>query len=213
MKITDGGNKSEGFYFEIVDKSGTTFEYYATKYLVRKAFVAAIKAAAGPAAGSPDEAPSAEEKGTELRSAQASVGAPGIESTTIDRKERAKLLSRSLSNASAASDSTDALKVGFLMKKGGGKSMLGRRNWKKRYFRLTDSYLLYYKSDKSKKPAGCMPVDSAVRVSAPKNEKYYTYFVVSRSGEVLELRAHDLDGMAEWKVAIENAAHAGEVPS
>jgi hypothetical protein len=38
-------------------------------------------------------------------------------------------------------------KTGWLLKKGGGTSAMGRRNWSDRFFVLADSVLTYYKSD------------------------------------------------------------------
>lgn len=42
----------------------------------------------------------------------------------------------------------EILHEGFLRKKGGGTSFGGRRNWKKRYFVLSEKKLSYYKTDK-----------------------------------------------------------------
>uniref|UniRef100_A0A8B9MEP8 PH domain-containing protein n=1 Tax=Accipiter nisus TaxID=211598 RepID=A0A8B9MEP8_9AVES len=43
--------------------------------------------------------------------------------------------------------SLDALKQGWLHKKGGGSSTLSRRNWKKRWFVLRQSRLMYFEND------------------------------------------------------------------
>lgn len=41
----------------------------------------------------------------------------------------------------------EALKSGWLSKKGGGHGTLSRRNWKKRFFVLKDTSLKYYDHD------------------------------------------------------------------
>ncbi|GMH62302.1 hypothetical protein TL16_g03448 [Triparma laevis f. inornata] len=53
------------------------------------------------------------------------------------------------SQSAVVMDQQSALhKTGYLKKKGGGTSFLGRRNWNSRYFVLSNSQLSYYKSDK-----------------------------------------------------------------
>eukprot|EP00061_Rhincodon_typus_P007413 g29086.t1 len=41
----------------------------------------------------------------------------------------------------------EALKLGWLLKKGGGTSTLSRRNWKRRWFVLRESKLMYFEND------------------------------------------------------------------
>ncbi|XP_040209468.1 unconventional myosin-X-like isoform X2 [Rana temporaria] len=48
----------------------------------------------------------------------------------------------------------EALKQGWLHKKGGGSSTLSRRNWKKRWFVLRQSKLMYFESDNEEKLKG-----------------------------------------------------------
>ena len=38
---------------------------------------------------------------------------------------------------------------GYLMKKGGGKRLFGRKNWQKRYFVMIDAQLAYFKSQQA----------------------------------------------------------------
>ncbi|XP_018413949.1 PREDICTED: unconventional myosin-X [Nanorana parkeri] len=48
----------------------------------------------------------------------------------------------------------EALKQGWLYKKGGGSSTLSRRNWKKRWFVLRQSKLMYFESDNEERLKG-----------------------------------------------------------
>ncbi|KAM5264416.1 unconventional myosin-X [Ctenodactylus gundi] len=55
----------------------------------------------------------------------------------------------------------EALKQGWLHKKGGGSSTLSRRNWKKRWFVLRQSKLMYFESDSEDKLKGTIEVRTA----------------------------------------------------
>lgn len=55
----------------------------------------------------------------------------------------------------------EALKQGWLHKKGGGSSTLSRRNWKKRWFVLRQSRLMYFENDSEEKLKGAMDVRTA----------------------------------------------------
>ncbi|KAK2107940.1 Unconventional myosin-X [Saguinus oedipus] len=52
----------------------------------------------------------------------------------------------------------EALKQGWLHKKGGGSSTLSRRNWKKRWFDLRQSKLMYFENDSEEKLKGTVEV-------------------------------------------------------
>uniref|UniRef100_A0A2K5Z7E7 Myosin X n=1 Tax=Mandrillus leucophaeus TaxID=9568 RepID=A0A2K5Z7E7_MANLE len=52
----------------------------------------------------------------------------------------------------------EALKQGWLHKKGGGSSTLSRRNWKKRWFVLRQSKLMYFENDSEEKLKGTVEV-------------------------------------------------------
>ncbi|XP_061696438.1 unconventional myosin-X isoform X2 [Syngnathoides biaculeatus] len=58
----------------------------------------------------------------------------------------------------------DALKQGWLHKKGGGSSTLSRRNWKRRWFVLRHSKLAYFDNDGEDKLKGALDVRAAKRV-------------------------------------------------
>uniref|UniRef100_A0A4W3IDA8 Myosin X n=1 Tax=Callorhinchus milii TaxID=7868 RepID=A0A4W3IDA8_CALMI len=55
----------------------------------------------------------------------------------------------------------EALKLGWLHKKGGGTSTLSRRNWKKRWFVLRDGKLMYFENDTEDKLKGTIEIRSA----------------------------------------------------
>nr|XP_044989043.1 unconventional myosin-X isoform X2 [Jaculus jaculus] len=55
----------------------------------------------------------------------------------------------------------EALKQGWLHKKGGGSSTLSRRNWKRRWFVLRQSKLMYFENDGEEKLKGTLDVRSA----------------------------------------------------
>nr|XP_015210144.1 PREDICTED: unconventional myosin-X [Lepisosteus oculatus] len=58
----------------------------------------------------------------------------------------------------------EALKQGWLHKKGGGSSTLSRRNWKRRWFVLRQSKLMYFDSDGEEKLKGTLDVRSAKEI-------------------------------------------------
>lgn len=58
----------------------------------------------------------------------------------------------------------EALKQGWLHKKGGGSSTLSRRNWKKRWFVLRQSKLMYFENDSEEKLKGTVEVRSAKEI-------------------------------------------------
>ena len=62
---------------------------------------------------------------------------------------------------------------GFLLKKGGGKGMMGRHNWKKRWFVIRGSQATYYAKKGDSKPKGMIDLShcKVVAVSRPAKEK------------------------------------------
>ncbi|XP_072431295.1 unconventional myosin-X [Chiloscyllium punctatum] len=55
----------------------------------------------------------------------------------------------------------EALKLGWLFKKGGGTSTLSRRNWKRRWFVLRESKLMYFENDSEERLKGTIDIKSA----------------------------------------------------
>ncbi|GMI01287.1 hypothetical protein TrST_g11737 [Triparma strigata] len=71
------------------------------------------------------------------------------------------------SQSAVVMDQQNALhKAGYLKKKGGGTSFLGRRNWNSRYFVLSNSQLSYYKSDKEFKNQQAPIKGSAINLTS-----------------------------------------------
>ncbi|XP_075396999.1 unconventional myosin-X [Tenrec ecaudatus] len=58
----------------------------------------------------------------------------------------------------------EALKQGWLHKKGGGSSTLSRRNWKRRWFVLRQSKLMYFENDSEEKLKGTVEVRTATEI-------------------------------------------------
>eukprot|EP00064_Thunnus_orientalis_P020257 superscaffoldBa00005473_g20391 len=58
----------------------------------------------------------------------------------------------------------EALKQGWLHKKGGGSSTLSRRNWKRRWFVLRQSKLMYFENDNEDKIKGVLDMHSAKEI-------------------------------------------------
>lgn len=61
----------------------------------------------------------------------------------------------------------EALKQGWLHKKGGGSSTLSRRNWKRRWFVLRQARLMYFENDSEEKLKGTVEVRTAKYVADP----------------------------------------------
>ena len=65
---------------------------------------------------------------------------------------------------------------GFLDKKGGGASLVGRRAWSKRYFILTGHWLSYYESnDTTKPPKGRVPVKGLIAADHKHDKRHCTF--------------------------------------
>lgn len=58
----------------------------------------------------------------------------------------------------------EALKQGWLMKKGGGSSTLSRRNWRRRWFVLRQSKLIYYENDTEERMKGMLDMHEAKEI-------------------------------------------------
>ncbi|KAL0966723.1 hypothetical protein UPYG_G00299320 [Umbra pygmaea] len=58
----------------------------------------------------------------------------------------------------------EALKQGWLHKKGGGSSTLSRRNWKRRWFVLRQSKLMYFENDGEEKMKGMLDMHAAKEI-------------------------------------------------
>uniref|UniRef100_A0A8C2D1B7 Myosin X n=1 Tax=Cyprinus carpio TaxID=7962 RepID=A0A8C2D1B7_CYPCA len=58
----------------------------------------------------------------------------------------------------------EALKQGWLLKKGGGSSTLSRRNWRRRWFILRQSKLIYYENDTEERMKGMLDMHEAKEI-------------------------------------------------
>ncbi|TRY95980.1 hypothetical protein DNTS_012834 [Danionella cerebrum] len=58
----------------------------------------------------------------------------------------------------------EALKQGWLLKKGGGSSTLSRRNWRRRWFVLRQSKLIYYENDSEERMKGMLDMHEAKEI-------------------------------------------------
>ncbi|XP_042302396.1 unconventional myosin-X-like isoform X1 [Sceloporus undulatus] len=58
----------------------------------------------------------------------------------------------------------EALKSGWLYKKGGGMSTLSRRNWKRRWFVLREAKLMYFENDSEEKLKGTIDIRKAKEI-------------------------------------------------
>ncbi|XP_076837392.1 unconventional myosin-X [Brachyhypopomus gauderio] len=67
----------------------------------------------------------------------------------------------------------EALKQGWLLKKGGGSSTLSRRNWRRRWFVLRQNKLIYYENDGEERMKGMLDMHEAkeiVDITGKENE-------------------------------------------
>jgi hypothetical protein len=96
------------------------------------------------------------------------------------------------------------------MKKGSGASVLGRHNWKRRWFVLSGNVLLYYKTDKHAvteilKPLGTIPLLSCQIIEIEKAGHPY-YFeirppheeVVAAGARIFYIKAESKESLDTW---------------
>ena len=109
----------------------------------------------------------------------------------------------------SSSSDRDAVHSGWLLKKGGGTSKWGRRNWSRRYLAIRQRVLYYYDSDApGAVPKGSIALSSAEARLAATPHKHAHYFEVacSQSGLVLKLRASSEDERVAWMQALNASA-------
>ncbi|XP_077978744.1 unconventional myosin-X-like [Glandiceps talaboti] len=92
----------------------------------------------------------------------------------------------------------EALKSGWLMKKGGGTGTLSRRNWKKRWFVLKDTMLTYYESDaENAKQLGKIDIRAAKDIVDASTDRENAVDVVTYS-RTYHMVAESADDCSEW---------------
>ncbi|XP_041478739.1 unconventional myosin-X-like isoform X4 [Lytechinus variegatus] len=105
----------------------------------------------------------------------------------------------------------EALKSGWLQKKGGGTGTLSRRNWKKRFFVLKDTILSYYESDSDgAKLLGKIDIRTAVQIidSSVGRENSLELITDQRTYHVV---ADTADECSEWYSVLTRVKNANEV--
>lgn len=101
----------------------------------------------------------------------------------------------------------EALKQGWLHKKGGGSSTLSRRNWKKRWFVLRQSKLMYFENDSEEKLKGTVEVRTAKYVPTAQLLEYadectYVYMEARYQCRVPFLRGRLLEIVCHWSLGL-----------
>eukprot|EP00941_MAST-03F_sp_MAST-3F-sp1_P001753 g1753.t1 len=103
-----------------------------------------------------------------------------------------------------------SLKEGWLKKKGGGHSMFGRSNWKKRYFVLKPTCLRYFEDESKTSIKGeiefsALVVSSAVVKENAGGKKYKFCFALATKERVYMMRAADATDEAAWTSTLREA--------
>ncbi len=92
----------------------------------------------------------------------------------------------------------EALKSGWLMKKGGGTGTLSRRNWRKRFFILKDFTLSYYESDSNTaKLLGKIDIKGATNITDSSFGRENS-IDIETDGRTYHLVADTADDCSEW---------------
>ena len=104
----------------------------------------------------------------------------------------------------------DVFFEGFLEKKGGGTSTLGRRQWNRRWFQIRGLMVSYYKNKNVAKPSGEIRLDGCrIDVSEESTDKgHYEITIREQHGREFRARANSRGEINEFKAAIEKAIAA-----
>jgi len=122
------------------------------------------------------------------------------------------------SNWSNEISTTNSHKSGYLKKKGGGTSLLGRRNWNLRYFVLNHNRLSYWKTEddyqSNAKPLGTIPMLNCVLTRLDKDKYDYGFKITSidpKSAQInkreLMVCANNEADMGNWMNVIKLSSH------
>ncbi|XP_043550347.1 unconventional myosin-X-like [Chiloscyllium plagiosum] len=90
----------------------------------------------------------------------------------------------------------EALKSGWLYKKGGGMSTLSRRNWKRRWFVLRETRLMYFENDSEEKLKGTIDIRGA-REIVDNGEKENALDVVTND-RIYHIVAESPQDASDW---------------
>ncbi|XP_046839992.1 unconventional myosin-X-like isoform X2 [Xenia sp. Carnegie-2017] len=104
----------------------------------------------------------------------------------------------------------EALKAGWLQKKGGGTGTLSRRNWKRRWFVLKDTILSYYENDaEGAKALGSIDIKNCQRiVDSGEKENAFSIVTDGRTYHVIAESAHDWN---QWFNVLNRVHRASEL--
>uniref|UniRef100_A0A8D8YL03 Ras GTPase-activating protein 3 n=1 Tax=Cacopsylla melanoneura TaxID=428564 RepID=A0A8D8YL03_9HEMI len=117
----------------------------------------------------------------------------------IALKQFLELISASPHPLQQSLDTPVIVKESFMKKRAQGRKPFGRRNFKRRYFRLTSSGLLYAK-DKSKDPLCVIPIADILSVQRVTYESFYrsNMFQVIQPHRILYVQANNCVEENEW---------------
>lgn len=117
-------------------------------------------------------------------------------------------------NPSQQLPNKEARSSGWLLKKGGGTSTMGRRNWTSRWCKLENRILLVFNKPSDMYPRTAVPVAGAeiVVVDNPKHPHYFE-IVHSLSETRAKFAAQSEQELAEWVDALSRTAVAPEPPA
>nr|XP_034982317.1 unconventional myosin-X-like isoform X2 [Zootoca vivipara] len=102
----------------------------------------------------------------------------------------------------------EALKSGWLYKKGGGMSTLSRRNWKRRWFVLREAKLMYFENDSEEKLKGTIDIRKAKEI-VDIHEKENALDIVT-SDRVYHIVAESPEDASDWFNVLSRAHSATE---
>ncbi|CAH3105439.1 unnamed protein product [Porites lobata] len=121
----------------------------------------------------------------------------------ITAVKRAKIISSPSSAQGLPVDSTIVLKEGILVKRAQGRSRLGFKNFKKRFFVLTNKGLTYSK-DKTKPPLGSIPVCDILGAERLGEDSFHSKLMVQiiQPDRQLYIQASNTVEEKEWTRAL-----------
>jgi phosphatidylinositol 4-kinase len=110
--------------------------------------------------------------------------------------------------------SYDDVPEGWLLKKGGGTSRMGRRSWKLRWCRIERRIMLIYSRQTDIHPRAAVPLDRA-EIHVVENPKHPFYFEIAHrfSETKFKFAAQNHEEMVQWIRNIQKAAAVPDPPA
>jgi uncharacterized membrane protein (UPF0127 family) len=97
-------------------------------------------------------------------------------------------------------------KAGYLVKEGGGKSLFGRKSWKKRYFVLIDGQFIYWENEFAYQnqylELGMVFIDSKTRIRTIELPSHKNAFEIVCPNRTLLVSAETPEEMKDWIKAL-----------